>query len=127
MILPTQTCSEKEWTILVDWSSLNYHRILFDQTCLLNVHFHFFKLGELHSRRDPRDHGQEAQHPQHVRYRPRRSRQVDPDRFPRRQGRHHRRSEGRRNENHGHQEGRARTLHHHQVHVRIFRLLQYPL
>ena len=39
-------------------------------------------------------HGQEGEHQEHVRERPRRPRQVNPHRLPRHQGWHHRRLKG---------------------------------
>ncbi len=81
--------------------------------------------GELHSRRDPYHHGQEAQHPQHVGHCPRRPRKVDPDRLPRCESRNYRLCQGRRDENHRYQEGRTGAVHHHQGDVSNFSIKFY--
>ena len=78
--------------------------------------------GELHSRPGARMHGQEEEHQEHVRDRPRGSRQVHPDRLPGGQGRYYRRRQGRRVQGHRYQEGRAGEMHHHQVHVSLISL-----
>jgi hypothetical protein len=71
-------------------------------------------------------HGQEEKHPEHVRDRPRGSRQVHPHGLPGGEGGNHRRRQGRRDQGHRHKEGRAGEMHHHQVHVSGYFCLLSP-
>lgn len=82
--------------------------------------------GELYRGRDQGDDGQEAEYPQHVRNRPRGSRQVDFDRFARVQSWNYCRSQGRRDQVHRYAQGWTGPLYHHQINVScIFKSFDY--
>lgn len=79
-----------------------------------------FCAGEFHSRRDPRDDGQKAEYPQHVRHCSRRPWQIDFNGLPGIKGRYHCKRQSWRDTIHRHQERWTGQMHHNQVHVSHF-------
>lgn len=77
----------------------------------------WFCAGEFHGRRDPGDDGQEEEYQEHVCHCPRRSWQVDANRFSGVEGRYYRKRACRRDSLHGHPQGRTRQMYHYQVYV----------
>lgn len=73
--------------------------------CFISLTCRFRIPGELYRGRDQGDDGQEAEHPQHVRNRPRGSRQVDFDRLARVQSWNYCGSQGRRDQVHRYTQG----------------------